>query len=329
MPRPNQRRGELLDIVPANQTCREGTGDGNADNTSEILKELKLFRTETAENFGVLRKEVSDIKLNFEELKTRVNDAEQRIADNEDRNMDLTKVLFHLMCKQKCLEEKCEGLEGRSRRNNLRIYSVPEKTEGSNMIEFIEKLIREQLNIREEIYIERAHRAVATGVSTGRAADFTRSIIVYFRSFKEKQRVLYAAWSLKDIRIKDQRIYFDEDYTTDVFKERAKYRSARKQLQERKIKSRILYPAKLMLFLQDGKTKIFENPRKAAEGLKDFGVTMEVPRKEPDWESALRAVGWQSPRSRGKYAPAGEITTSVESLRLSLVSYENENTHNE
>lgn len=206
MPRPNQRRGELLDIVPANQTCREGTGDGNADNTSEILKELKLFRTETAENFGVLRKEVSDIKLNFEELKTRVNDAEQRIADNEDRNMDLTKVLFHLMCKQKCLEEKCEGLEGRSRRNNLRIYSVPEKTEGSNMIEFIEKLIREQLNIREEIYIERAHRAVATGVSTGRAADFTRSIIVYFRSFKEKQRVLYAAWSLKDIRIKDQRI---------------------------------------------------------------------------------------------------------------------------
>ncbi len=127
-----------------------------------------------------------------------------------------------------------EGLEGRSRRNNLRIYSVPEKTEGSNMIEFIEKLIREQLNIREEIYIERAHRAVATGVSTGRAADFTRSIIVYFRSFKEKQRVLYAAWSLKDIRIKDQRIYFDEDYTTDVLRRRAKYRSVRKQLQERK-----------------------------------------------------------------------------------------------
>lgn len=330
MPKPNQRRGELLDIAPANQTCLEGKGADSADNTSEILKELKLFRIETAGNFGVLRKEVSDIKLNFEELKTRVNDAEQRIADNEDRNMDLTKVMFHLMRKQKYLEEKCEGLEGRSRRNNLRIYSVPEKTEGSNMIEFIEKLIREQLNIREEIYIERAHRAAVTGVSsTGRAADFTRSIIVCFRSFKEKQRVLHAAWSLRDIRIKNQRIYFDEDYTTDVFKERAKYRSARKQLQERKIKSRILYPAKLMLFLQDGKTKIFENPRKAAEGLKDFGVTMEVPRKESDWDAALRAVGWQSPRSRSKSAPAGEITASVESLRLSLDNYENDKTHDE
>ncbi|CAL9695084.1 unnamed protein product [Knipowitschia caucasica] len=326
MPKPSHKRGEL-DPTPASQTGLEEKGAGSADGTSEILKELKLFRTETAGNFGVLRKEVSDIKLNFEELKTRVNDAEQRIADNEERNMDLTKVLFHLMRKQKYLEEKCEDLEGRSRRNNLRIYSVPEKTEGSNMIVFIEKLIREQLSIREEIYIERAHRVGGTGVSVGRAvADFTRSIIVCFRSFKEKQRVLHAAWSLKDIRINDQRIYFDEDYTTEVFKEHAKYRSARKQLQERKIKSRILYPTKLMLFLQDGKTKIFENPREAAEGLKDFGVTMEVPRKEPDWDSALRAAGWQSPRSRSKRAPAGEITASVESLRLSLDSYENDKT---
>jgi len=327
MPKP--RRCELSDNVPANQTCLDEKAAFSADNTSEILKELKLFRIETAENFGVLKKEVSDIKLNFEELKTRVDDAEQRIADNEDRNMDLTKVLFHLMRKQKFLEEKCEGLEGRSRRNNLRIYSVPEKTEGSNMMEFIEKLIREQLNIREEIHIERAHRAAATGVSTGRAVNFARSIIVCFRSFKEKQQVLQAAWSLKNIRIKDQRIYFDEDYTTDVFKERVKYRSARKQLQERKIKSRILYPAKLMLFLQDGKTKIFENPRRAAEGLKELGITMEVPKQESDWDSALRAVGWQSPRSRSKHASAREITASVESLRLSLDSYENDKTHNE
>lgn len=189
----NQRRGELLNTAPENQICLEGKGAGSAKNTLEILKELKLFRTETAENFGVLRKEVSDIKLNFEELKIRVNEAEQRIADNEDRNMDLTKVLFQLMCKQKHLEEKCEGLESRSRRNNLRIYSVPEKIEGSNMVEFIEKLIREQLNIREEIHIERAHRAAATGVSIGRVTNITRSIIVCFRSFKEKQRVLHAA----------------------------------------------------------------------------------------------------------------------------------------
>lgn len=191
----------------------------NASATSEILKEIKLFRTETAGNFDVLRKEVSDIKQNFEHLQARVTDAEKRIAYNEERDMDLTKVLFHLMSKQKQLEEKHEDLESRTRRKNLRIYSVPEKTEGTNMIEFIGKLLREQLNIRDEIHIERAHRA-AGNAATGRT-DYARSIIVRFRSFGERQRVLQAAWSLKTIMIGDRRIYFDEDYTEEVFKERA------------------------------------------------------------------------------------------------------------
>ena len=60
--------------------------------------------------------------------------------------------------------------------------------------------------------------------------------------------MLQAAWAKKDIRVNDCRIFFDEDFTTQVFKERAKYRQVRKQLQERNIKSRILFPAKLKLF---------------------------------------------------------------------------------
>lgn len=209
-------------------------------------------------------------------------------------NQCLCVCTHHLMCTQKYLEE-CEGLEGRLRRNYLRTYPVPEKAEGNNMIEFIENLIHEELNIREEIYTERAHRAATTDVSTGRSANFTRSIIVSFRSFKEKKDVLYTVWSLKDIRIKDQWIYFDEDYTTEVFKERIEYGSARKQLQERKIKSCELYTAKLILFLQDKRLRLFKILDKTVEGLKDFGVKMEVPRKEFDWTCVLQAGGGQSP----------------------------------
>lgn len=64
----------------------------------------------------------------------------------------------------------------------------------------------------------------------------------------------------------DRRIYFDEDFTTRVFEERAKYRQVRKQLQERKIKSRILFPARLKVYHPDGKFKVFDNPKAAAEG---------------------------------------------------------------
>ncbi|CAL9692044.1 unnamed protein product [Knipowitschia caucasica] len=291
----------------------------NAGEISEILKELRQFRNETSGNFADLKKEVTDLKQNFDHLKIRMDEAEQRIAHSEDKSIELTKVLFHMMRKQKQIEEKCEDLESRSRRKNLRIYAVPEKEEGENMVEFIKKLIREQLNIQEEIFIERAHRAA---VISSRCTDYARSIIVRFRSYVEKQRVLHAAWGQREVCIKDRRIYFDGDFAAGVFKERALYRSARKQLQERRIKSRILFPAKLKLFLQDGKTKTFESPREAAEGLREFGVTMELPKKELDWEKALCAVGWESQRSRGKHAPAGEITTSVEMLRRSLDVHE-------
>ncbi|KAK7877775.1 hypothetical protein WMY93_030589 [Mugilogobius chulae] len=319
MVKPSQKRAESSEPNPVK--CLVGNAEG-AGEISEILKELRLFRTETAGNFAELKQDIADLKQNFEKLETRVEDAEERIAHNEDRVMELTKVIFHLMRKQKHLEDKCEDLESRSRRKNLRIYSVPEKMEGNNIVEFIEKLFSEKLNIREEIHIERAHRTAA-GVSSGRK-DYTRSIIVRFRSYREKQKVLHAAWAQKEIRVNDQRIYFDEDFTSDVFKERAMYRSARKQLQERKVKSRILFPAKLKLFLQDGKTKTFNCPRDAAEGLQEFGVTMETPKKEPDWETALRTAGWHSPRSKSKHAPAGEISTIVETLRDSLDQYENE-----
>lgn len=136
------------------------------------------------------------------------------------------------MCTQKQLEDKCEDLESRARRKNLKIYFVLEKIEGNNMVDFIEKPFCEKLNIREEIYIERVHRT--TGFSS-RCKEHARSIIVRFRRYREKQRVLHAAWGQKDIRVNDQRIYFDEDFTTQVFKERATYRSVRKQLQERKV----------------------------------------------------------------------------------------------
>lgn len=96
-----------------------------------------------------------------------------------------------------------------------------------------------------------------------------RSIIVRFQNYSMKQMVLQAAWSKKDICVKDRRIYFDEDFTTRVFQERAEYRQVRKQLQERKIKSRILVPARLKVYHPDGKFKVFDNPKDAAEDLRD------------------------------------------------------------
>ncbi len=59
-------------------------------------------------------------------------------------------------------EEKLVNQEGRARRENIRIYNVPEDEEGSSMVVFVEKLLREKLDIppTTELHIERAHRAL-------------------------------------------------------------------------------------------------------------------------------------------------------------------------
>lgn len=126
---------------------------------SEILKEIKEFRMETAGNFGALKKEIKELREDIGELKTRMGAAELRIAEIEDLEIGMTKVLIHNLRLQKQLEAKCKDFEGRARRNNLRIYSVPEKCEGNNMIEFVKNLVREKLDITGEFHIERAHRA--------------------------------------------------------------------------------------------------------------------------------------------------------------------------
>ena len=76
---------------PPEANIPEEGGEG----LSEILKEIREFCMETAGNFGVLKEEINDLREGFGELKLRADAAELRIAENEDREIGMTKVLLH------------------------------------------------------------------------------------------------------------------------------------------------------------------------------------------------------------------------------------------
>ncbi|KAK7919106.1 hypothetical protein WMY93_004558 [Mugilogobius chulae] len=316
MPKPNQKEKNKSSEKPPEETpeCEE-EGATAAATLSNILKELKEFRTETTGNLAAIKKDIGEIKKDVSDLRARVNAAEERIAENESRDIQMTKVLFHVLRTQKQLEEKCQDLESRSRRKNLRIYMIPERLEGSDMVNFISKLLNEKLGIMG-VKIERAHRVSANG--GGRPGSTRpRSVLVRFQSYWERQRVLSAAWSKKEIRLNDTRIFFDEDFTPQVYAERAKYISVRKEMRARNIKSRILYPAKLKVFGANGHVKVFDTPQAAAEGLKEFGITMDYQTKEePNFETLLKASGWQSPRRRS--GRANDLTSCLKTLLSSM-----------
>lgn len=69
---------------------------------------------------------------------------------------------MHLHVVERKTEERCEEIENRARRNNLRIYGVPENFESGDTIEWVDKFLKELLHLLDDLdlQIERAHRSL-------------------------------------------------------------------------------------------------------------------------------------------------------------------------
>ncbi|KAL1277194.1 hypothetical protein QQF64_023867 [Cirrhinus molitorella] len=124
----------------------------------------------------------------------RIEEAEDRITEAEEQIQQTGEVLIELLKRQTQLKSKITDQEGRSRRDNIRIYGVPENSEnGSSTIEFIEKLLKDGLDLdpSTELHIQRAHRALAPKPKDNARP---RSIVVKFLRFKTKKDILGKVW---------------------------------------------------------------------------------------------------------------------------------------
>ncbi|KAK7944293.1 hypothetical protein WMY93_000021 [Mugilogobius chulae] len=108
------------------------------------------------EQFREIKDQIKVTNDNLGLLEERVLDSEERIQAMEDAIGELAKL-------QSKLELQIIDQEGRSRRNNLRIYGVVEGEEKNapTMTDFVERLLKENLPLTPslDLYIERAHRA--------------------------------------------------------------------------------------------------------------------------------------------------------------------------
>lgn len=95
-------------------------------------------------------------------LELRTVNMEERLGETEDRAARLERSVAFLLHQEAMLAAKCDDLESRSRRKNIRIHSIPEGTEINNIIGFVTDFIRSSLQIpvAVDIHIERAHRSL-------------------------------------------------------------------------------------------------------------------------------------------------------------------------
>lgn len=81
------------------------------------------------------------------------------MSDREDRELRHERAISYLLHRELRLSAKCEDLEPRARRNNLRVYGVKEDEEGNDMTNFITNLMCTSFKLPQymDLCVERTH----------------------------------------------------------------------------------------------------------------------------------------------------------------------------
>lgn len=262
----------------------EAVASGMATLRAELKSDLQDFGSVIREDMKKQMDELTrEVHQKLQETTEQIDDAREHIKQIEENMEDIERwdigvkdTLVQLMQKQRSLEEKVSDMEGRARRNNIRIYGVPENLEQETSVtSFVESLIKTELGgvlgQEYDLGIERAHRALGPKPP---ASAPPRSIIVRFLRFTVKEEVLRAAWK-KAIRIHNKQVYFDHDYAWEVQKKRKEYIPVKRALKEKGI--RFQTPLSKMRVFHASGSVLYNNATEAAEDLHKRGIaTVQV-----------------------------------------------------
>uniref|UniRef100_A0A3B4XS08 L1 transposable element RRM domain-containing protein n=1 Tax=Seriola lalandi dorsalis TaxID=1841481 RepID=A0A3B4XS08_SERLL len=207
--------------------------------------DVKEFKGQSKEAFTRLETSVGSLSAQLTKLEKRVVDAEERITTTEETTATHGKAIGFLLQREAELFERCEDLQNRHRRQNLRLYQVPEGT---------------------DIRIDRAHRAL---MPKPKENDPPRSIVIKFADYTVKEQILQQAWRQRTVKMGEKQIYFDNDYSPELQRKRAQVRYVVKQLKEKNVKAKCMYPARLRMMVES-EEKTFQTVMDAAPVLKDF-----------------------------------------------------------
>ena len=139
---PDQRHSQS--ISPDELNSREEHGPEASLNS--ILNEICEFRRDN-------RAQLSNIKQELKRANDRLDKVEGRVDETETVLQATSTLVKRLTLCQTSLEARLIDQEARARRDNLRIYGIPEDKEGPDMAGFPDKLLKTSLNLPRE----RAH----------------------------------------------------------------------------------------------------------------------------------------------------------------------------
>ena len=261
---------------------------GIIDVRREVKEEFDRFRKETDSKFEGIN---ADMKTQHDHME----EAQTRVAELEEWQVEAKSEMLAMMTQTLTMQEKMTDLEGRLRRNNIRIFGIPGDTEGNSTSKYLERFLTTELELPSDtpLQIQRAHRALAQKPPPNAPP---RSMVVNFLQFETKEMVLSHAWKRK-IHVGGKRIFFDHDYATEVVQKRKAY--IKKILKEEQI--RFQTPLARMRIHWGSGAKTYDSAEDVARDMKERGYEVDLPREgaaiagrektrdRAEWQQATRS----------------------------------------
>ncbi|KAK7926272.1 hypothetical protein WMY93_008582 [Mugilogobius chulae] len=225
-----------------------------ADATSVLRGELASLKAENDSAIVSLKNKMETNASAIVELTDAANLSSDTVRDLERSVETLRKQVT-------TLTEKCLDLEGRSKRNNLRVAGLKEGREnGRDTRELAAQLLKDALDLDETPLIDRAHRALRRKPGDG---EPPRQLIIRLHYCHTFEDIMKKVMGTKELVYQGDKIRIFRDLLAEVAKRRAMFTPVRRMLRDKPgVRYGLLYPAKLRIS-HDDTEKFFTDPEEA------------------------------------------------------------------
>lgn len=227
-----------------------------AEMASVIRGELFSFQTE-------IRAEITTLQASTDQHSETIAELEQSASHSSDAIVKLQSEVKRLCTEVERLTDKCADLEGRSRRQNVRIVGLAEGSEkGKDVGKFVSGLLKDTLSLEELPLVDRAHRVMRRNAAEGENPP-PRALIARLHYCQDVSKVLKRAADVRGLSFDGQSIHIFPDFTPDVVKRRAEFKRAKELLRDQPgVRYGMVFPAKLRVTF-DGKETVYTDAREA------------------------------------------------------------------
>lgn len=219
---------------------------------STIKLEIQAAKTELIGFKAAIQNQVTGMENTMKEMEKGLSRCSNDVTE-------LQNTVHQLSAQVTALEGKCEDLDGRFRRNNIRILGIPEN-QGSCSTPTVSALLKEAFQLEKAPLLDRAHRTLLPSPRQGAPP---RAVVARLHYFQDCSDILRRARERRRVTVKDMTISVYLDYTAKVARARAAYNGIRQQLREVEgLRFGILHPARFRI-TYNGVEKVFASPEDA------------------------------------------------------------------